>query len=133
MLDLSQLDDLFSIWKTANNLGHGARIPAFLAVDSIAFKSLITIQEDGSVEGIKGLDCLESPDLFSQFVSNPHLFHDFVVTHWNEAYSALFVFQVQPISYQFMRCGVHVIQVVNGKAIHWKAAEPFLDAVHIST
>jgi hypothetical protein len=67
-------------------------------VDAIAFKPLIRIQEDGSVEGIEGLDGLESPDLFSQFASNPHLFHGFVVTHWNEADSALFVFQVQPIS-----------------------------------
>jgi hypothetical protein len=115
MLDLSQLDDLLSIWKTANNLGPRARIPTFLVVHSIAFKLFITIQEDGSVEGIEGLDCLESPDLFSQFVSNPHFFHDFVVTHWNEAYSALFVFQVQPISYQFTCCAVHVIQAVNGK------------------
>jgi hypothetical protein len=62
MLDLSQFDDLLSIWKTANNLGPGARIPAFLAVDAIAFKPLITIQDHGSVEGIEGLDCLESPD-----------------------------------------------------------------------
>jgi hypothetical protein len=62
-------------------------------VDAIAFKPLITIQEDSSVEGIEDLDCLKSPDLFSQFVSNLHLFHDFVVTHWNEAYSALFVYK----------------------------------------
>jgi hypothetical protein len=84
-------------------------------VDAIAFKPLITIQKDGSVEGIEGLNCLESPDLFSQFVLNPLLFHDFVVTHWNKAYSTLFVFQVQPISHQFTCCAVRVIQAVNGK------------------
>jgi hypothetical protein len=58
MLDVSQLDNLLSIWKTANNIGPEARIPAFLAVDAIAFQPLITIQENGSVEGIEGLDCL---------------------------------------------------------------------------
>jgi hypothetical protein len=81
MLDLSQLDDLLYIWKTANNLGPGARIPAFLTVDAIASPPLITIQEDGSVKGIESLDCLESPALFSQFVSSPHLFQDFIVRH----------------------------------------------------
>jgi hypothetical protein len=115
VLDLSQLDDLFSIWKTANNLGPGARIPVFLGVDAAAFKPLITIQKDGSVKGIEGFDCLESPNLFSEFVSNPHLFYDFVVTRWNEAYSAFFAFQAQPISHQFTCCAVHVIQAVNGK------------------
>jgi hypothetical protein len=84
MLDSSQLDDLLSIWKTANNRCPGARIPAFLALDAVALKPLIAIQEGDSVEGMEGLDCLESPDLFSQFVLNPYLFHDFVVTHWNE-------------------------------------------------
>jgi hypothetical protein len=93
------LDDPLSIWKTANNLGPGARIPARLAMDAVAFRPLITNQKNGFVEGTEDLDCLEFPDLFSQFVSNPHLFHDFVVTDWNEAYSALFVFQVQPISH----------------------------------
>jgi hypothetical protein len=109
MLDLSQLDDLLSIWKTANSLGPGARIPVFLAVDAVALEPLITIQEHSSVEGIEGLDCLKSRDLFSHFVSNPHLFRDFVVAHWNEAYSALFVFQVRPISHSFTCCAVHVI------------------------
>jgi hypothetical protein len=48
-------------------------------------------------------------------VSSPHLFQDFIVRHWNEAYWALFVCQVQPISHQFTRRAVHVIQAVNGK------------------
>jgi hypothetical protein len=50
ILDLPQLDDLLSIWERANHLGPGVRIPAFLAVDAIAFKPLISIQEDGYAE-----------------------------------------------------------------------------------
>jgi hypothetical protein len=44
------------MWKSVNNLGPGARIPAFLAVDAITFKSFITIQEDGSVEGMEDVE-----------------------------------------------------------------------------
>jgi hypothetical protein len=48
-------------------------------------------------------------------IANPRSFHDFVVTHWKEAYSALFVFQIQPISNQFTCCAVHAIQAADGK------------------
>jgi hypothetical protein len=91
------------------------RIHAILAADAIAFKPLITIREDGSVEGIDGFESLESPGLFSQFASHPRLFQDFVLTHWHDFYSAFFVFQASPISPHFTCCAVHVMQPVNGK------------------
>jgi hypothetical protein len=55
-----------------------------LSVDPVAFKRLVTIREDGSVEGIADFDSLESPDLFSQLIANPTLFHQFVLSHWKE-------------------------------------------------
>jgi hypothetical protein len=115
MLDLSEIEDLLSIWRAANNVDPGHFIQTILAADAIAFKPLITIKEDGSVDGIEGFDSIESPDPLSQLIANPRLFHDFVVTHWKEAYSALFVFQIQPISNQFTCCAVHAIQAADGK------------------
>jgi hypothetical protein len=115
MLDLNEIEDLLSIWRAANNVDPGHFIRAILAVDVIAFKPLITIKEDGAVDGIEGFDDLESPDLFSELIANPRLFHDFVVTSWKEVHSAIFVFQIQPISNQFACCALHAIQVAGGK------------------
>jgi hypothetical protein len=81
MLDLNDVDDLLSIWRTANNVDAEDRVDAILSVDAVAFAHLVTIREDGSVEGIADFDCLESPDLFSQIIANPTLFHQFVLNH----------------------------------------------------
>jgi hypothetical protein len=74
MLDLTQLDEFLSIGRVANIMGSEDRIQAILAVDAIAFKPVITIREDGSVEGIDGFESLESSDLSSQFLSHSRLF-----------------------------------------------------------
>jgi hypothetical protein len=115
MLDLNEIEDLLSIWRAANNVDPGHFIQAILVVDAIVFKPLIMIKEDVPVDGIEGFDYLKSPDLFSQLIANPRLLHDFVVTQWKEAYSALFVFQIQQISDQFTCCTVHAIQAADGK------------------
>jgi hypothetical protein len=59
MLDLNDVDNLLSIWRTANNVED--RVDAIMSVDAVALKPLVTIREDGSVEGIADFDCLESP------------------------------------------------------------------------
>jgi hypothetical protein len=84
MLDLTQLDEILPIQRVANTMGSEDRIQAILAIDAVAFKPLITIREDGSVEGIDDFESLKSPDLFSQFASHPRLFQDFVIMHWHE-------------------------------------------------
>jgi hypothetical protein len=61
VLDLNAVDDLLSIWRTANNVDAEDRVDIILSVDAVAFKPLVTIREDGSVEGMAGFDCLESP------------------------------------------------------------------------
>jgi hypothetical protein len=66
------------LWRKANTSSLEHKIQAILAIDPIAFTPLITIREDGSVEGINSFDCLEPLELFSQFVSDPRLFQDFV-------------------------------------------------------
>jgi hypothetical protein len=109
MLDLNNVDNLLSIWRTANNVDAEDR------VDVITFKPLVTICEDGSVEDIADFDCLESPGLFSQLIGNPTLFHQFVLSHWKEVYSSLFVFHIQPVHEQFTCCAIHALQARNGK------------------
>jgi hypothetical protein len=75
MFDLNEVDNLLSIWRTANNVDAEDRVDVILSIDTVAFKPLVTIREDGSVEGIADFDCLESPDLASQLITNPTLFH----------------------------------------------------------
>jgi hypothetical protein len=65
MLDLNDVDNLISIWRTANSIDAEDRVDSILSVDAVAFKPLVTIREDGSIEGIADFDYLESPDLFS--------------------------------------------------------------------
>jgi hypothetical protein len=61
MLDLNDVDDLLSIWRMASNVDAEDRVDAILFVDAVAFKLLVAIREDGSVEGVADVDCLESP------------------------------------------------------------------------
>jgi hypothetical protein len=105
MLDLNDVENLLSIWTMANNVGAEDRVGALLSVDAVAFKHLVTIREDGSVEDIPDFDCLESPDLF----------HQFVLSHWKEVYSSLFVFHIQLVHGQLTCCAIHALQAMNGK------------------
>jgi hypothetical protein len=61
MLDLNDVADLLSIWRTANHVDAEDRVDPIWSVDAVAFKPLVTIREDGSVESIARFDCLESP------------------------------------------------------------------------
>jgi hypothetical protein len=115
MLDLNDVDDLFSIWRTASNVDAEDRVDAILSVDAVAFKPLVTIREDGSVEDIADVGCLESPGLFSQLIANPTLFHQFALSYWKEVYSSLFVFHSQPVHAQLTCCAIHALQARNGK------------------
>jgi hypothetical protein len=115
MLDLNDVDDLLSIWRTANNVNAEDHVDVILAVDAVAFKPLVTIREESSVEGIADFDCLKSSDLFSQLSANLTLFHQFVLSHWKEVYSLLFVFHIQPVYKQLTCCAIHALQARNGK------------------
>jgi hypothetical protein len=115
MLDLNDVDDLLSIWRTVNHVDAEDRVDAILSVGAVTFKPLVTICEDGSVEGIADFDCLESGDLFSQPIANPTLFHQFVLSDWKEGYSSLFVFHIQPVHEQLICCAIHALQARNGK------------------
>jgi hypothetical protein len=67
-------------------------------VNAIAFHPRITIDEKGKVEGVEGFAQLEAPDIFSQFVLNPCAFRDFVMERFEQTYSSLFVYQVEPVA-----------------------------------
>jgi hypothetical protein len=62
------------------------------------------------------LDRLENPDLFSQFVANPEAFIQFLKRHWDEVYTSLFVYQLQPVNPNLPCSILHIIPALHGKA-----------------
>jgi hypothetical protein len=111
----TRIGELINPWKKAIPPDvENCRI--VLAFDAVAFRPVITIFEDGRVDGLKTMDRLDSSDLFSQFVSGPVEFVSFVKDYWNDAYSALFAFQIQPIRPDFPCSIIHTMSATSGKA-----------------
>jgi hypothetical protein len=88
---------------------------AVLSVDAVSFRPRVTIADDESVEGLENIRQLESPDLFEQCLFRPKAFTAFLTKHWNAAYCAIFVFQIQPVLSSVPCCIVHVWPRRNGK------------------
>jgi hypothetical protein len=84
-------------------------------VDAVAFRPNITLDESEKVEGVDGINHLESPDLFTHFVLDPDAFRGFLTEHFDRADTSLFVYQIQPIDPKFTCCLVHVAAAVSGK------------------
>jgi hypothetical protein len=90
------MDSLINIWREANHIKENADpVPSILLVDAVAFRPNITINESGKAEGVNGIDHLESPDLFTQFVLDPDAFRRFLMEHFDRACTYLFVYQIR--------------------------------------
>jgi hypothetical protein len=61
-----------------------------LVVDAVALRPVITLFEDGRVDGLKTMDRPDSSHLLSHSVSGPVAFASFVKDHWDDAYSTEF-------------------------------------------
>jgi hypothetical protein len=87
------MDSLIDIWRETNHIkGNTDPVPLILSMDAVAFRPNITIGESGKVEGIDGIDHLESSDLFTQFVLDPDAFREFLAKPFDRAYTSLFVY-----------------------------------------
>jgi hypothetical protein len=67
-----------------------------LAVDAVAFRPLVTVT-DGEVRGPKHLKHLDDHNSFTHFLKDLNAFIEFLHKDWEEAYSSMLVFQIQPI------------------------------------
>jgi hypothetical protein len=97
---LSFGDEFLTIWNLSNRviLDTNHQIEAVLAVDAVTICLVITIYENGEIEGIENIGNWTSPDIFTQFAVHPMKFHEFIFQHWDAAYSSLFVHQLQPLT-----------------------------------
>jgi hypothetical protein len=116
LTDIDDINLLIDIWREANGIsGSVAFISAIPSVDAVAFRPTITIDENRKVESLDGIHQLDAPYIFTQFVWNPCAFHNFVMQHFDRAYSSLFVYQIQPIDSRFTCCLAHATAAISGK------------------
>jgi hypothetical protein len=113
LLDIDKIDSIMELWRRANpELATDSSV--ILAVDAVAFRPVVTISEDGTIDGLNHIDEIDA-DLFDKLVGQPQAFVTFLKEHWTDVYSALFVFQIQPTDPQF-HCGIiHILRSTNGK------------------
>jgi hypothetical protein len=76
---------------------------------------VITIYENGEIEGIEDANNLTSPDIFTRFVVYPIKSHKFIFQHWDAAYLSLFVYQLQPLTPELVYCAVHAVNGTDDK------------------
>jgi hypothetical protein len=93
LANLSLVDELFTIWSLSNRvtLDINHQIEAILAVDAVAIRPVITIYENGEIEGIEDVNNMTPPDTLTQFVVHPIKFHEFIFQHCDAAHSSLFM------------------------------------------
>jgi hypothetical protein len=110
------MGELITLWREAIPEG----LPSCAvtrSVDAVAFRRVITIHEDGHVEGFKTMSEFDSPDIFSQFVSNPRAFASFVKDHWDDTYTAVFAFHHEPLHPHVPCSIIHPMPVRDGKGM----------------
>jgi hypothetical protein len=117
LTDITSVDDLIDIWNKQNTTEEfTVPIPAILCVDAMAIRSLITLYEDGNIEGLQNFIHLETPDLFEQFIANPCQSHEFIGQHWDLTYSSFFIYHIQSITLDLICCAIHCVGITNRKA-----------------
>jgi hypothetical protein len=112
--DAKRVPELLDLWHQAVPPDVTDRT-FILAVDAVDFRPLVTIDETGEVHGLKTMAHLGDQDLFTQFLVQPSAFAHFLRNHWDQAYSALFAFQLQPLHPRLPCAIIHVEATINGK------------------
>jgi hypothetical protein len=93
LLDLDEMEGLIDLWEQSHeDIMTDRRV--ILSVHAIAFRLMVTISDDGSVDGSKDLTHLDNPDLLTQFLADSAAFSVFLREHWDSTSTALFVFQI---------------------------------------
>jgi hypothetical protein len=88
-------------------------IPVILPVEAVAFRLRIRIDEKGKVKGPEGFTQPEAPDIFNQLILNPCAFRDFMMEHFEQAYSSFLCTECSQS--RLTCCLVHATAAINGK------------------
>jgi hypothetical protein len=113
LLDVNEVGTIVDLWIRSNpSIGFTTEV--VLSVDAVAFRPMIVVHEDGRLEGLNRTNEIEV-DLFDKLMGQPQAFATFLKQHWADAYSALFVFQIQPIDPSFHYSVIYIVPAVHGK------------------
>jgi hypothetical protein len=85
-------------------------------VDATAFRPLVTVTDDGEVRCLKHLNHPTYQNIFTYFLKDPSAFTELLREYWEEAYSSMFVFHIQPIHPSLPCTVIHVYPIEHGTA-----------------
>jgi hypothetical protein len=86
-----------------------------LAADAVAFRPLVTVIDDGQVRGLKHMRHLDDQNILTHFLKGRNAFTEFLHKRWDEPYSSMFIFRIQPIHPLLPCIVIHVYTVEHGK------------------
>jgi hypothetical protein len=116
LTDIEDMDFLIEILPESNAIEQvTGSILVLLSVDAVAFSPRITIDENGKVEGLGDLHNSRLQIFLANLFSMHAPFRDFVMEHFEQAYSLLFVYQVQPVTPSLTCCLIHATAAMNGR------------------
>jgi hypothetical protein len=110
---MNEVGTIIDLWMRGSP-GIGFNAEVVLSVDAVAFRSMIVVHEDGRIEGLNRTNEIEV-DLFDKLMGQSQASAPFLKLHWADAYSARFVFQIQPIDPSFYCSVIHIAPAVHGK------------------
>lgn len=108
--------ELVKEWRIANHISSKDFISCILSVDALCFRPEISVSPNGDVSGIQNFIHDDRTDIFQTFSEDPDQFVMFLQEHWNEAFAAAFVFQLQPLSPNYPNLILNVAPHIHGKA-----------------
>jgi hypothetical protein len=112
-LDINEVGTILDLW-TRSSPGIGFNTEIVISVDTVAFRPMIVIHEGGTIEGLNRTN-ETAVNLFDKLMGQPQAFAAFLKQHGADAYSALFVFQIQSIDPSFHHSVNHIFRAVHGK------------------
>jgi hypothetical protein len=112
-LDVNEVGTIVDLWMRSNP-GIGFNIEVILSVDAVAFRPMIVVHENGRMESLNRTNEIEV-ELFDKLMGQPQDFAAFLKHRWAGTYSALFVFQIQPIDPSFHCSVIHIVPAIHGK------------------
>jgi hypothetical protein len=114
LLNVNKMWHLIQLWEQANS-GAIENRQIVLAVDAVAFRPRVTVNENEEVGGLKNLQQLEEIDIFQQFLTSPVDFAECLQNHEKDVYSALFALHIQTLNPVSSCAIIHVITDTKGK------------------
>lgn len=114
LLDVNKIPEMIINYRRENSLIGTTKLYCCLAVDALFFRPDISVGPNG----VKGFlkDIQIDKKKFTQYSNDIDYFISFVKQNWSILVKSGFVFQINPLFYQFKPFVIHIIPSSHGKA-----------------